>query len=49
MHHLKFLSVNKAKDLSALQGSGIIGLSPRPARSEELIDSMKNGVPGFIA
>jgi hypothetical protein len=46
---LKFLSVNKAKDLSALKGSGIIGLSPRPAKWEELKDSMKNGVPGFIA
>jgi len=43
------LTVVKAKDVESLQGSGLIGLSPSPAKTKELEDPMHNGVPSFIA
>jgi hypothetical protein len=39
----------KAKDVESLQGSGLIGLSPSPAKDAELKQPFTHGVPGFIA
>ena len=46
---LTFLTVVKAKDVESLQGSGLIGLSPSPAKDTELKQPFTHGVPGFIA
>jgi len=39
----------KARDVESLHGSGLIGLSPSPAKDNELKGALENGVPGFIA
>ena len=46
---LSFLTVVKSKDVESLKGSGLIGLSPSPAKESELKQSLSNGIPGFIA
>ena len=46
---LAFLTVVKAKDVEALKGSGLIGLSPSPAKQQNIDDPMKTGVAGFVA
>ena len=47
---MSFLTVVKAKDISSsLKGSGLVGLSPSPAKESDLKDPMTHGVPGFIA
>lgn len=45
---LNFLNVIKGKDLQALQGGGLIGLAPIPAKEKELKDPLNSGIPGFI-
>lgn len=47
--NMAFLAVVKSKDVQSLQGSGLIGLSPSPAKGEELASPMTHGVPGFVA
>lgn len=45
-----FLTVVNSADLSALKGSGLIGLAPTPAKNkDEFSDPLNKGVPGFIA
>lgn len=46
---MSFLTVVKAKDVEALKGSGLVGLSPSPAKALDLQQPMTHGVPGFIA
>lgn len=46
---LSFLTVVKAKDLEALHGSGLIGMSPSPGKAAEFEDPFHHGVPSFIA
>lgn len=46
---MSFLSVVKSKDLEALKGSGIVGLSPAPGKPEDLKDPINNAVAGFIS
>lgn len=46
--NFNFLSVVKAKDVESLKGSGLIGLSPTPAKETEIKDPMHAGIPGFI-
>jgi len=40
MAKFNFLTVVKGKDLESLKGSGIIGLSPTPAKEEEITDAI---------
>lgn len=47
--NMNFLSVFKAKEVEALKGSGLVGLSPSPAKEAELKDPFHNDAPGFIA
>lgn len=49
MKSVNFLTVVRGKDLDALQGSGLIGLSPAPGVDKELESPLKNGISGFIA
>jgi len=49
VNKLAFLTVVKAKDVEALKGSGLIGLSPSPAKEANIADPMKSGVAGFVA
>ena len=49
LDHFKFLTVVKGKDLEALEGSGLIGLAPTPAKRPQMDDSLHNGTPGFVA
>lgn len=44
-----FLTVVQGKDLEALEGSGLIGLSPALSDKGEMEKPMENGVPGVIA
>lgn len=37
---MDFLTVSKAKDLDSVQGSGLIGLSPQPAKPHQIEDPM---------
>jgi len=46
---MSFLTVVKAKQIEALKGSGIFGLSPQPAQDEELKDPLNKSVPGFVS
>ena len=46
---MSFLTVVNSADLSALRGSGLIGLAPTPPHKEELEKPMEAGVPGFVA
>lgn len=46
---MSFLTVVNSADLSALRGSGLIGLAPTPPHKEELDDPLQHGVPGFVA
>mmetsp|Transcript_8979 Transcript_8979/g.13746 ORF Transcript_8979/g.13746 Transcript_8979/m.13746 type:complete len:245 (+) Transcript_8979:549-1283(+) len=46
---MSFLSVVKAADLSALKGSGLVGLAPTPMKKEEHDAPMTSGIPGFVA
>ena len=46
---MSFLTVVKAKDVESLKGSGLVGLSPSPAKDIDLKEPMTHGVPGFIA
>lgn len=48
INDLYFLTVVKSADLSALRGSGLVGLAPTPSKPEEVSDPMHSGVPGFI-
>lgn len=43
------MTVVKAADLSALKGSGLVGLAPSPAEKKNLDDPFHTGVPGFVA
>jgi len=43
------LTVTKGKDLEALEGSGIIGLSPAPSDKSEIENKNLTEIPGFIA
>lgn len=45
---MSFLSVVKAKDMQALKGSGIVGLSPSPARDIDLKEPLTHNTPGFV-
>ena len=47
--NMSFLTVVNSADLSALRGSGLIGLAPTPPHQEELDKPMEAGVPGFVA
>ena len=49
VHNISFLTVVKAADLSALKGSGLVGLAPSPAEKKNLDDPFHSGVPGFVA
>ena len=49
LHNFGFLTVVQSADLSALRGSGLVGLAPTPSKGEEHTDPLNNGVPGFIA
>jgi hypothetical protein len=49
LHNFSFLTVVQSADLSALRGSGLIGLAPTPSESAEHSDPLNNGVPGFVA
>jgi hypothetical protein len=49
LHNFSFLTVVQSADLSALRGSGLIGLAPTPSESSEHKDPLTNGVPGFVA
>jgi hypothetical protein len=49
LHKFSFLTVVKSADLSALRGSGLIGLAPTPSQGPEHTDPLNNGVPGFVA
>jgi hypothetical protein len=49
IEELSFLTVVKAKDVSSLQGSGLIGLAPTPPKQDEFKSPLQHGVPGFIA
>ena len=46
---MSFLTVTMAKDVEALKGSGLVGLSPSPAKAIDLLQPMTHGVPGFVA
>lgn len=46
---VSFLTVVNSADLSALRGSGLVGLAPTPPHKEELDDPLQHGVPGFVA
>ena len=46
---MSFLSVISSRDVESLQGSGLVGLSPAPAKELDIKSPMTNGVPGFIA
>ena len=48
--NMSFLTVVKAKDISSsLKGSGLVGLSPSPAKDVDLKEPLTHGVPSFIA
>ena len=49
LHNFGFLTVVQSADLSALRGSGLVGLAPTPSNGGEHEDPLNNGVPGFIA
>lgn len=49
MSKFNFLTVVKGKDLESLQGSGLIGLAPTPAKGTEMEKPMENGIAGFVA
>lgn len=49
LHNFSFLTVVQSADLSALRGSGLIGLAPTPSKGDEHQDPLNNGVPGFVA
>jgi len=49
VHNMSFLTVIKAKELEALKGSGLIGLSPTPGDKANMDDPMHKGVPGFVS
>jgi len=47
---LNFLNVFNSKDLSSLQGSGLIGLAPTPAKERKgNQDPLATGIDGFVA
>lgn len=48
IENMSFLTVVKAADMQALKGSGIVGLSPSPAKPGELEDPLNHSVAGFI-
>jgi len=45
---MTFLTIQQAKDIASLQGSGLIGLSPAPSKKGELKQPFTHGVSGFI-
>jgi len=49
IENMSFLTVVKAKEIEALKGSGIFGLSPAPAEESDLKEPLTHSVPGFVS
>lgn len=45
---MTFLTIEKAKDVESLEGSGLIGLAPSIAKEGEIKQPFTHGVAGFI-